>query len=134
MKCWHVHIRGSDSFLFIVWEQNEFLQWNLLCLGVWYSIFSFWTIIHTRSVRTFSLVCVQAKLVFIWFFLLIIFSNLRFFFCFLFCLQKRFNKMHEMMFRVIIMEKIDCILLKWKLMTKPFPTNLNALKQRKKEE
>lgn len=42
--------------------------------------------------------------------------------------------MHEMMFCVIIMEKIDCILQKWKLMTKPFPTNLYALKQRKKEE
>lgn len=42
--------------------------------------------------------------------------------------------MHEMMFRVIIMEKIDCILQKWKLMTKPFPTNLYALKQRNKKE
>lgn len=34
MKCWHVHIRGSDSFLFIVWEQNEFLQWNLCRVSV----------------------------------------------------------------------------------------------------
>lgn len=127
MKCWHVHIRGSDSFLFIVWEQNEFLQWNLLCVGVWYQ-----SIIHTRSVRTFSLVCVQAKLVFICFFFINYISNYVLFFVFF--LQKRFNKMHEMMFCVIIMEKIDCILLKWKLMTKPFPTNLNALKQRKKEE
>lgn len=41
--------------------------------------------------------------------------------------------MPEMMFRVIIREKIDCILQKCKLMTTLFPTNLYALNNIRKK-